>query len=415
MQRFVNLDWLEVYALEDFRKSPCDAQFFRERGWDVSEREYGTRVYREMFTLYDVHGEPFLEIRRNPYSTEGKDHGFFPPESCHIRLHNRTCYLPNAINLLREFMVRYNYTMKNIYRLDVCMDFERFDKGDDPAKFIERYMKGRYSKINQARISSHGTDQWNGRQWNSLAWGQPKSMVSTKFYCKTMELEQVHDKPYIWYAWMGDAEHRGLIDDPINHTRKAKDGTIYKPVIWRVEFSIKSSAKKVFVIDKTSGKKGKIEMPHTLDLYDTPLKLLTIFASLQAHYFHFKMYEENQRKDRCADKVLFEFSPKDTFYKLDRLATHKVNARPSERLLAILRNYKLVHPAPTIAKACDTLIDAIEKDLLRLQVGPSGTYEDVLLLQRLIAERIEHPECDLSEMKREIKDLFDSVKDNTIY
>lgn len=61
----VNLDWLEVFCLE-----PADmpAQYFQNLGWQVNVREYGTPLYREMFTLLTEHGKPFLEIRRNPYS-----------------------------------------------------------------------------------------------------------------------------------------------------------------------------------------------------------------------------------------------------------------------------------------------------------------------------------------------------------
>ena len=36
-------------------------------------------------------------------------------------------------------------------------------------------------------------------------------------------------------------------------------------------------------------------------------KILVMFASLARHYFRFKKYEENKRKDRCKDKILFDF------------------------------------------------------------------------------------------------------------
>lgn len=414
MFRFVNIDWLEVYALEDFNLYPCDAQFFRDRGWGVIEREYGTRVYRQMFTLLDVHDEPLFEIRREPFSTKALDGGLFPRESCHIRLHNRTCYFANPVATLREFMTRYNYELRKIYRIDICCDFERFDGGDEPAAFVERYMKGRYAKVNQTNISAHGSDMWNGRVWNSLSWGKPKSMVGTKLYCKTMELEQQHDKPYIWYSWMGDNEHAGLIDDPINHTKRSKDGSIYKPAIWRLEFSIKSSAQKVFVMEKGKGKASRIEMPHTLDMYDNRIKLLTMFASLQLHYFHFKHYEVDKRKDKCKDKVLFKFSPMDTFYKIDRLASHVSTARPAERFLSLVRNYRLTHNYGEVAKACDVLINDIEAEIARGSMTSDSTMEDVLLLRRLIATRIDNPQGNIVEQKATLKNLL-SLFEDTIY
>lgn len=379
--RCVNLDWLEVYVLEDIHLYPCNAEFFRHQGWEVRERDYGTRVYKEMFTLYDIHGEPFLEIRREPFSNKGRDGGFFQQESAHLRFPNFSCYRPGCIDLLREFLVRYNYTFRKIYRLDICLDFTQFDKGDDPCKFVHRYMRGVYSKVNQANLAAHGSDQWSGRVWSSLSWGKPKSMVSTKMYNKSLELAQVKDKPYIRQAWF----ESGLIDDPINMTKRCKDGTLIKPDVWRVEFSIKSSAQRWFVIEKQTGKKGKLGMPHTLDVYDTPAKLLTVFASLAQHYFHFKYYDENQRKDRCKDKVLFDFSPLDTFYRVDRLASHTPKNKATDRLLAALHNYRLTLVDPDKIKAVDVVIEQLK---LRAYHEFCGSNIDIQVLRRVIAERI---------------------------
>ena len=403
--RCVNLDWLEVYVIEDIRLYPCNADFFRKDGWEVRERDYGTRVYKEMFTLYDIHGEPFIEIRREPFSLESRDHGFFQRESCHIRFTNYTCYRPRCIDLLREFLTRYNYTFRKIYRLDICLDFTHFDKGDDPCKFVHRYMRGVYSKVNQANLAAHGSDQWSGRVWSSLSWGKPKSMVSTKMYNKSLELEQVHDKPYIRQAWF----ECGLVDDPINMTKKQKDGTVIKPNVWRVEFSIKSSAQKWFVIEKQTGKKGKIGMPHTLDVYDTPAKLLTVFASLAQHYFHFKHYDENTRKDRCKDKILFDFSPLDTFYKVDRLASHSPKSKGTERLIALLTNYRLTLIDPGKIKAVDDVIEQLRQRALH---EFAGSQLDVQVLRRVIAERIDYDyKPEIAQHYREVREtLLDFLK-----
>lgn len=411
MIRCVNIDWLEVYALEDTQLFPCNADFFREKGWQVEERDYGTRVYRQMFTLYDQRGEPLLEIRRAPYSNQSKDGGIFPDESCHIRLHNRACYIDNPIAMLRSFMSRYNYFLVKIYRIDLCLDFEKFDSGDDPAAFIRRYMEGKYSKVNQANIAAYGTDEWAGRVWNSLSWGKRKSMVSTKMYCKTLELEQEKDKPYIWYAWF----QAGLIDDLVTHTKADKDGAVYKPTIWRIEFSIKSSAKKVFIIEATTGRKKDIVMAHTLDQYDNDQKLLFMFASLARHYFCFKHYQPGVRKDRCEDKVLFNFRPSDTFYKIDRNASHKSMAKPSNRLLQLLNTYKATHLAPAIQNACDTLINALHSEIIRLNMANDLTATDVQMLRALISYRLRHPDVDIQQAQQVIKEQLELAKDGSIF
>lgn len=408
LTRCINLDWLEVYALEDFEHFPCDAEFFRNNGYQVLERDYGTRVYKEMFTLLDWHDEPLLEIRRAPASSVARDGGIFPENACHIRLSNRTCYAADPIGILREFMVKFNYELVKIFRIDICLDFDRFDRGDDPAKFIDRYIRRKYSKINQCEIASHGVDRWDGRIWNSLSWGQPKSMVSTKIYCKSLELQQKKDKPYIKMAWF----YSGLIDDPINLTRREPNGSVVKPNIYRVEFSIKSSAKKWFVIDRATGKKGKIVFPNTLDMYDTRQKLLTVFASLANHYFHFKVYQDGVRKDRCPDKILFTFSPLDTLYKVDRLASHTAKTKPTERLIHLLENYSTTHPNDELRRAIKIIVNYIKNDILR-EMSERGTYQDELTaFRQLIAERINgKKDTDIIKRYQEILNLIQNSDD----
>lgn len=416
MKRCINIDWLEVYVLEDLARYPCDAEYFRKQGYFVREREYGTRVYNQMFTILDDYDQPAIEIRRDPSSLQGRDGGLFPPNSSHIRLSNRSCYRNDAVAYLRDFLARHNYTFKKIFRLDVCLDFERFDKGDDPQAFIRRYMKGVYAKVNQGNISAHGVEQWNGREWNSLSWGKPKSMVGTKMYCKTLELEQASDKPYIRQAWFEfsrqctpSEQNSRLIDDPINLTKRDKDGNVYKPAIWRVEFSIKSSAQRWFVIDKAVRGHGKVGMPHTLSMYDSRQKLLTVFASLAEHYFHFKYYDPNTRKDRCKDKVLFNFSPLDTFYKVDRLASHKSDSKPFQRLLTLLRNYMLMHVAGDDKQAIMHVIDMIETDILRLMKNPKTTNAEILALRQVISERIAGlRDKSVTQRVKELVDIFDN-------
>ena len=376
-ERCINLDWLEVYVLEDTKRYPCNASYFRDHGYFVQERAYGTRVYREMFTICDHHMTPLIEIRRCPYSTKSRTGGLFPVESAHVRLHNSTCYRDDAITFLRDFLAKHDYIFQKIFRVDIALDFERFDRGDDPNRFLQRFIQGRYSKINQANISAHGVDQWNGRFWNSVSWGQQKSMVSTKMYCKTLEL-LTNPKPYIVQSWW----HSHLIDDPVHMTRKADDGSVYKPDIWRVEFSIKSSAQKFY--DKAT----KQELPNHLDMYDNRQKLLTVFASLADHYFHFKKYEDGVRKDRCQDKVLFVFSPRDTFYKIDRLASHTVNNTRLQRLETLLREFVMNHSLNDITKHAQLVISFLEQLQLRNMMNPETLNAELRAFQLLIEERL---------------------------
>lgn len=404
--RCINLDWVELYCLEPSDRYPLNADYFRAYGLVVNERDYGTRVYKEMFTIEDEHGHGFIEVRRNPASSVAKDGGLFPAESCHLRLTNFACYAPDPIGDLRRFMVQHGYQIVRIFRIDIALDFTTFDRGDDPERFVRRYLAGKYSKVNQGHISAHGDDTWQARRFNSLSWGAPKSMVSTKMYNKTLELAQANDKPYIRYCWF----LAGLIDDPVTGEKHLSDGTRTKPNVWRVEFSIKSSAKKWFVIENCNlHKKGNVYMHHTLDMYDNREKLCTMFASLSRYYFHFKKFEEGKRKDRCEDKVLFQFSPKDTILKPDREASDRPVNSLLERLMRYLKQYQSTCIDDSINKAIGTLLNALRSQMNTQFAGNSFTAEDILILQRLIAERTgARSSIDLINQKKEIATLVNS-------
>lgn len=404
VRRCINIDWLEVYCNESVNGFPHDADYFRVHGWSVLQREYGTRIYREMFTLYDADGEPCIEIRRNPYSLTGDMRGVFTEYSCHVRLSNRACYMNSPVDYLRQFLAQYDYTLMKIFRIDICLDFTRFDRGDDPKAFLLRYMSGKFSKINQANISAHGRDLWDGRDWNSVSWGQPKSMVSTKMYNKSLELEQRHDKPYIRQAWFA----AGLIDDEVNCTKRQTDGSVIKPDVWRVEFSIKSSAAKFYIIENCNGRKKKRESkPHTLSVYDSREKLITVFASLSDHYFHFKHFEKDQRKDRCQDKVLFQFSPRDICYKIDRQATHTPKSTALDTLLRRLREYMLHCIDPDVNRACQTIVEHLEQGRIVHSYSHHFDARYIKALQLTIAQRLDgsNPNADVMQLYETIKEL----------
>lgn len=408
MTRCINIDWLEVHVLEDVDLYPLDADYFQRAGWYVKQRDYGTRVYEEMFTLVDNHDEPFLEVRRKPKSSEDL-HGVLSPYSAHIRLTNRYCYVPNCVSILRDFLAQHHYTFRRIFRIDICYDFERFDLGDDPANFIRRYVSHKFAKINQCNRTTHGRDRWDGCEDNYLSWGNPKSVVSTKLYNKTLELSEGKDKPYIRSAWMA----AGLVTNPITMVKIRKDGTQYTPTIWRVEFSVKSGAAGWAILEDCTGNKTKKKpIENTLACYDTDAKLLQMFASLAHHYFHFKYYEKGQRKDRCRDKVLFHFDfSKDTLYKLSRVSQSTPQSTDDNRLLKALMKYEQNHFDPSIKKACSIILEAIQRDQARCLCADKWDFRQVEELQAILRRRMELPEEDFQVCVDAVRRLL-SPSDN---
>lgn len=407
MKRCINIDWLECYCLEDSIGYPHNAQYFRNCGFMVREREYGTPVYEEMFILLGTDDQPLLEIRRSPKSAKGKQlHGVLEFNACHIRLTNRTCYFNNPVQILQQFLEQYGFHYQRISRIDICLDFEKFDYGDLPSDFVDRYMKHKYSKINQAELSAHGRDMWDGRRWNSLKWGEPKSMVSTKLYNKSMELEQVHDKPYIRQAWRAC----GLVDDEYYLTKLNETGETYKPQIWRVEFSVKSSTRNWYVVEDCNGSKPRIlSKRNTLDTYQTKDDLMNVFFSLCEHYFHFKKFKPSVRKDRCEDKLLFRTSEKNTFYKIENVATAVAPEKQIQKLAALIRQYRDTHSMPDIYKACNILLYELEKEARTASLTTPWPASELTAIRLLIAKHINNPAAPQSSLS-EIRELLNIEK-----
>lgn len=407
--RCVNLDWLEVHAREPL-SNKRDADYFRSQGFVVHEREYGTRVYREMFILEGTDGEPLLEVRRNPAS-QGL-HGIHDPNECHIRLTNRTCYFDNAALYFNQFLSSHGYTDIRISRVDICLDFVKFDKGDDPQAFVRRYFRHKYAKINQGRISSHGEDTWTGQEWNSLSWGSKTSAVTTKMYNKTMELYDPKldsfKKPYIRHAWLMS----GLVDD-YEHVKK--DGE--RVQVWRVEFSLRSAVKNWVPIEIDGNEKNYQSIRNTLECYMGRDRILVMFASLAQHYFRFKKYKKGKRKDRCPDKVLFQWSTKEVTYKVGRenytLGSGNKLLDNYNRLIAKLRAYQESHSMPEIFKACETLITAMTEENVMRDLANPWSQEELDTLKMLMHVRTRNKEMSFEAAMTEVKKLL-AITDRTI-
>lgn len=402
--RCVNLDWLEISAEESNSRYPCDADYFRSRGFIVHERDYGTRVWGEVFTIEDENGHDWIEVRRRPPSGASEFKGL-NEYSCRLRVVNAQLYVKDCVQRFRDFLATHDYIFKRIYRIDIAYDFEYFDSKDLPARFARRYLECKYRKINQCKMNGYANDTWTAFEWESLSWGSPHSMVSTKLYNKTKEIETVSKhKVYIPYAWFVC----GLIDDPINLTKVDSDGKLYKPEIWRLEFSMRSQAERWLVIEDQSGKRVKKKaIPHTLDMFDAPDKIWQRFQDLAYHYFRFKKYVPDKRKDLCPDKVLFHWDKDHEWKQLDMALRP---ARPDNDLQILVRHlkrYQIRTSDMKVREAIDVILDALRMVDLR-RFTPRQLFVETNALRQTLSIRLKHPEVDVIETYETIKQmLFD--------
>lgn len=331
-ERCINFDWIEVYCLEvGDEHTP---EWFEEHDFKgrVKRREYGTPQYRQMFTLYNSHF-PLIEIRRDPYSIKSAG-GIFDPRACHLRLSNRSCYLPDPIQFLINFMKKYGFKYQTTTRIDICLDFNHFDNGDNPANFIRDYFANVYTKVHQPRFAAHGKDDKATKDWNSVKWGSPTSSITTKLYNKSLELKEVGEKPYIRQRW----EECGL--------NTFSD-------VWRCEFSMKSEYKSMVRLDLNEESIARTAVDEETGLMFNVLDInIMTFASreflrftffaIADYYMDFRYIEYTRngfpkRKYDCKRKVLFRTTADERSFTPTQLKDKPVGDRTDYLLIKKLK------------------------------------------------------------------------------
>jgi hypothetical protein len=286
---------------------------------------------------------------------------------------------------MAEFLIRHDYDFQRIYRIDVAYDFRAFDYGDDPERFIRRYVEKKFSKVNQTKVKCFGADGWTNIQWESVSWGSPTSMVGTKMYNKTKELAASGwNKPWIVQQWF----ECGLIDRMTD-----------LPNVWRIEFSLHSSIKDWIRIEDSDAKKTATKLiPHTLELFDGRDRLWQRFQDLAHHYFRFKYVEYNQqvnadgshdlkRKDLCKDKRLFRWDKGHEFIKVDNVSRTSVPSTETERLRRAIQRYRNRCIDMKIRQSCDVILEALEDSIIQ-RVTPNGLRPDIERIRMQIASRV---------------------------
>lgn len=360
-RRCINFDWVEVYCIE--RGEPKTPEYFEHHGWSgkVKVRDYGTPMYRQMFTLF-TDAFPLLEIRRDPYSVKAFG-GIFDPRACHIRLSNRSCYLSDPIGSLVGFLQQYGYEYKNTTRVDICLDFQHFDNGDNPAKFLRDYLADQYTKVHQPRFAAHGKDVHDGKLYNSIKWGSNTSKITTKLYNKSLELNEVQDKPYIRQQW-----------DVLGFSPLAD--------VWRCEFSLNSEYKSMarLEVDVETGEMRNADLNiDIMTLRDREFLRFTFFA-IADYYMDFRYIEYSRNgmlisKYKSKRKILFRTTTEETAYHPVKLTPQRAANRTDymliKRLQDITEDYE--HYSYTERICAAAVIEGIVRQIAADRMGMSPT------------------------------------------
>lgn len=272
MKYICNVDWLELYC-----SMPVDSVLETDQIYKVKHRDYGTRVYKDIYDVYLTDATPLMTVCRTPLSsiTNG---GILRPDMCHVKIANYWLYTEIYGDMLKSCLRHFRIKPLNISRLDLCCDFQFCQSGLPANCIMGQLMTRKLLKIHQGAWTCHANDR-DKLVYNSMSFGSKSSPVFTRFYNKTKELQQVCDKPYIRDLWV--------------QTGFKEDTDVY-----RVEFALTDIGRKV--IDKETGVILDIELDHIVTRAD----VTSLFLFYASHYFDLRK-NDNDRKSRCTPIYVF--------------------------------------------------------------------------------------------------------------
>jgi hypothetical protein len=265
----INIDWLQLSA---------NGILQAENSVTMVLKDFQTRHFKKVADVFDGS----LKIGTIMYEPHSK----VLARDLHVfKLDNQFCYRENPIKYSCDILRKIGLTPKGITRLDLAIDFVRFDyRNTLPEDFIKRFLSGRYLKLGEMRkYKLMGQQNETNHTFDYLRFGSNTSPVSVYMYNKSKEMREVRMKPYICDQWHKD----GLSD--------------IEEDIWRLEITLKGNRMKM--IDKQTAEIINV----TIDtLYQDNTILERLFNAIIKKYFSFKLNDGKTNKSRMNDIILFD-------------------------------------------------------------------------------------------------------------
>lgn len=277
----ISVDWLQVCCFCNL----LEEGEYKSGNWcfTLQMQAKETAVFKRMLKVYRGTLE-VATITQEPRSSALKKGLTL------VKLSNRVLYSEKYIELLYALISACDMRYKGITRIDICYDCNKFYDGRNPAKFVRDFVfknpqtKGGVYRRGSDSFTCHGARSNSSQtRITSISFGSRNNRIRSYMYDKTIELEEVKDKPWIRETW----EKNGLVSDGKTH-------------VWRAEISIKSEGQDV--LNMSTG-----------ELFRLSPKYLEHYASIEKlfHYYACKVFDfriNTGQKNRRHFKPLFLFN-----------------------------------------------------------------------------------------------------------
>lgn len=262
----VVIDWLQVNATGRMSDSVIS---------QLELQPYSTRVFKSVYILR-AFTEDIATIACNPLSP------VIPSDTHLIKFHNKLLYSTDLEQRVEYILTFLGLTFKGLSRLDLAHDFNKFANNLLPQNLINRFLTKKWLHVGKQSFKVFGKGGVN-QSFETLRFGKNDSELSVYLYNKSIELQEVKDKPWIREFW-------GQIG--VNQSND----------VWRLEVSLKGN--RLHYIDVNS---GSIERLSLTTIFDKQF-LHQLYFSLINKYFKFVRPETNRNISRMQQITLFDES-----------------------------------------------------------------------------------------------------------
>lgn len=266
----ISVDWLQVYCLNNLSDVP-QVGYGNCRFFSAEKLDRVTPLWQEVYVIKHNNLE-VAEYCRFPRSSA------LDAKGCTIKLHNRILYSAQFIEVLKQVIQFLDVQYVGVTRLDLCYDCNYLHGHRSVHDFLFQYFvhapycSGHIIRNGSRRVQVNATRTQHGATTiSAMRWGSKSSAVGVYCYNKSLELLEVHDKPWIRAAW----ENVGLINDydasgwnslddrdKQKYINEGKTEKYIKTSVWRFEISIKSEGRDI--INLGTGQLFRIDLSYLI-------------------------------------------------------------------------------------------------------------------------------------------------------
>lgn len=262
--RTLSIDWLSV---------SCRRNFTQNRLYSIVKAKYGNNVWADV-EVYSIDKRKIFTLFSRPRNP------LVPVDTCIAKFENSVLYSADFGTGCIEFLHYAGLDIVKVNRIDLALDFQRFDNNMHPQTLIDRLLSKKISKNGKSNFAANGKTS-TLLKIDYIRFGSRSSPVSVYMYNKSQEFRDMYEKGYISDIW--DKAGRTNSDD-----------------VYRIEISINHEQK--LINDIQTGEIVRMDIFNYLDVYYKKV----IFWSLFQRYFSFKVVDENTRKQYWKPLVLFK-------------------------------------------------------------------------------------------------------------